>query len=1128
MLRAKGLHTFSNFHSEIPEGALSLADNVVIDKDGIIEPRRGLGQYGVIGTSSADIADAVLLYKDRILANYGNKIAWDAGDGDFSNEFPGNFAPTENGLRIKYVESNGNLYITTSDGIQKIAATSAATLGAAQVSSSGAIRALTGSAVPVYGGATFMDPFSKVAYRITWGTVDVNENFLEGFPSPAIEVVNPSSNFASTEITFQIPAGITTDYFYRIYRTNVAVAADFDTIGDVSAGDEMRLVIENGVTASDLLAGSITVADITPETFRDNGVNLYTNEFSGEGILQANSQPPFAKDVALYKNAVFFANTRTKHRTTSTLLGLDGIKRFNSIEDSISISSIVGSVITLSAPHGMLAGQTVALVGTGAGLDGNYTITAVTADSIDVGVDVSAADPATTSIYGSSLTISDGTTPITYVFVGRPEASSIQFPVPASLASSGTADSVTLYSIDDAVKYIFYFKQGTVDAPTAADAVLIEVDITTAVTADDVAAAFAVAADEKTFDLVVDSISTDTVIIKTATNGTSTDTTTTSGSIVITKIQDGQGEDVTNRWVRYSGFVSAAQAIDDTARSLALVINSDPSSSVNAFYEFVADGLPGRITYEARTLDPDAFFISSTVPAIFNPALNNLSSVAEDKPNRIYYSKVFQPEAVPLVNYFDVGPKDKAIKRIVALRDRLFIFKEEGIYSLTGEDSTNYFVAAFDNSAMILAPDTASVLNNQVYALTTQGVVAVSEAGVLIKSRPIENIFNAITSPRYTHFKTATHACSYEADRSYIIWVPNVAEEQIPTRAYRFNTFTQTWTSFRVSANCAVVNPIDNRLYVGAGDTNLIEQERKDLLRTDYADRQYTLSLPPTAFSVEGQVELSSAALVEKGDFLVQTLYLTPPQLLRVARKLAVDPGLPVVDRSFYADFEVANGADLKERFNALVLQLNSDLGSSFPSSTATTFEGLQTDFNAFVDALNADLTLGFSTYLKSEGTINSEMLVQSRLDATRITVLSSQNFIQGDIILYKGIRSEVIWAPIAFGEPSIWKQVREGTIMFDNAGIAFAELGYNTDLSPNFEDIDFLMEGDGSWGVFFYSSTSWGGEGTGRPFRTLIPAQKQRCRYIRPHFIHDTAFYRYGILGVSFTLKTYSSRAYS
>ena len=40
-LKVKGLYTFPNDLSAIPDGSLSVADNVVIDAENVVQPRRG-------------------------------------------------------------------------------------------------------------------------------------------------------------------------------------------------------------------------------------------------------------------------------------------------------------------------------------------------------------------------------------------------------------------------------------------------------------------------------------------------------------------------------------------------------------------------------------------------------------------------------------------------------------------------------------------------------------------------------------------------------------------------------------------------------------------------------------------------------------------------------------------------------------------------------------------------------------------------------------------------------------------------------------------------------------------------------------------------------------------------------
>ena len=110
---------------------------------------------------------------------------------------------------------------------------------------------------------------------------------------------------------------------------------------------------------------------------------------------------------------------------------------------------------------------------------------------------------------------------------------------------------------------------------------------------------------------------------------------------------------------------------------------------------------------------------------------------------------------------------------------------------------------------------------------------------------------------------------------------------------------------------------------------------------------------------------------------------------------------------------------------------------------------------------------------------------------------------------------------------PSIMKQVREGTFMFENANFSTAEVGYRTDLSPGFEFIPFNKNGKGDWGTFVWSNQNWGGGFSGVPFRTYIPLSKMKCRFIQASFVHNSAREKWAIFGISYTLRGISERAY-
>ena len=366
----------------------------------------------------------------------------------------------------------------------------------------------------------------------------------------------------------------------------------------------------------------------------------------------------------------------------------------------------------------------------------------------------------------------------------------------------------------------------------------------------------------------------------------------------ITVTQQGDGEDTATQDVLLSAAASPAQQIDETARSLVNVINRNPAETVYAFYISGEADLPGQILFEVKDIGINQFSVTannSATGASFNPALPpvvgaaNVVGEAETKPNRIYYAKLQQPEAVPLLNFIDVGPEDKAISRILALRESLFILKQDGVYRLTGIDG-NYTVDLFDESTKIIAPDTAVVLNNQIYCLTNQGIVAISDTGVSIISAQIESDIQLLASANYD-YRLTSFGVSYETDRAYLLWMPSNTNDTTATFAYRYNTQTNAFTTIELAQTCGLVNPGDDKLYLGPTDENYVERERKLFKRTDYADRDFDLVIPND--SVEGTtLKLSSSVDIDIGDAVVQTQYVTVNEYNQLLSKLDLDPAI--------------------------------------------------------------------------------------------------------------------------------------------------------------------------------------------------------------------------------------------
>lgn len=1142
LVKAKGLATFSNPLSSVPEGSFADVSNVVVDRNEIIEPRRGYAQYGNSFGTSSDRTKQLFSYKDTVLRHVLSEIQFDI-DTTF-NAFSGpNVSEVQTGVRIRSIEANGNFYFVSSTGIKKISARSASDFPNIQIQESGGVKALDLIAVPDYTNPGFLTPNSKCAYRVVWGVRDLNENLILGVPSPRSVVFNRSTTDSCiVSLTFSIPADVqNTDYFYQVYRTAVFAGAITPSVVDpVDPGDEMYLVFEENVTSGDLVAGEITVSDITPEDFRKSGTLLYTNPVSGEGIDQANEKPPFAHDIALYKNYTFYANTST-------------IQRFN-----LSFLTVQGISNT------------------------------------------------------SNVVVNDGTSTNTYTFQGTFETYTADFTGTTKAdyvnVAPGTARYFTLDSANDETKYvIWYYESVNDEIPVLSGRIPIKVTLLGPDTLADVMNKTEVAILDACDDFNIAQAGT-TMDIVCANNGYVTNNPTTNivAPFDITKDGQGTGEDAGANKIFLPRIPTgaengptASQQLEQIARSFVSVLNQQ-DNIVYAYYNSGYNDVPGQVLLESQDISGARFYLTSNVGGKFTPSLpttgSSVGSSNEVSPNRIFYSKFQQPEAVPLANYIDVGPKDREIKRIVPLRDSLFIFKEDGIYRLSGETAP-FSVAEFDFSAQVLAPDSAVVLNNQIYALSTQGVIVVTDTGVSVISRPIENSILQVTKTGY-QYKSAAFGVSYESDRAYLLFLPSIPSDQNATQCYRYNTFTSCWTRWDVAATCGIVNFANDTMYLGAADTNFIEKERKSLTRMDHADRQYDLTVL-TNEVVGDTIRLNDISKVEVNDVVIQTQYLTQNQFNRCLIKLDAD--ITVGDNDYESTLEFSPGMNIRSSLVDLATKMDADSGivySSFVGDTdnysvvvtstsvlgnstyinisgphnilptrwiltdastisyevtsasptqlvvngiivgaptllqtdVSNFKDTQACFNLMMNELNIDVGVFYTNYPLSTGSINLESVVMSiTVSQNKIQTKNAMNFMFGDITLYKAIPSRVVWNPIFFQDPSLTKQVREGTMIFENSNFSKVDISYGSDLSPAFESITFQGEGlgVGDWGYFNWGTINWGGVAAPIPLRTLIPLSKQRCRFTNVKFEHSVAFEKYAIYGLSLTYRIISSRGY-
>lgn len=323
-VKARGLYTNNNQLSEVPEGSLSVANNVVINSDSIIESRRGY-ERSTAFTNEADRADALTNYQDKVVVHRNNDNKLSYFNGTTWVDYTGTYNHPDSALaRMKFTQANGNLYFTTSDGVKMLDVVTGS------IYSTGLPKGLDGTAT-LTGASGYLANNTQVAYRVVWGTRDTNNNLYLGSPSQRIIIGNSAGASRDVSLTFTIPAGITTSDFYQVYRSAQSATSTTEP------NDEMQLVYEANPTAGEITAKSITFTDSTPDSLK--GAFLYTNA-NQEGISESNNEPPYCTDITNFKNFTFFSGIKTKHQLYISLLSVGGSAGLL-VNDTVTVNGMV-------------------------------------------------------------------------------------------------------------------------------------------------------------------------------------------------------------------------------------------------------------------------------------------------------------------------------------------------------------------------------------------------------------------------------------------------------------------------------------------------------------------------------------------------------------------------------------------------------------------------------------------------------------------------------------------------------------------------------------------------------------------------------------------------------------------
>lgn len=867
-VKLQGLYINPNNFSAVPPGAMLQADNVVLNRDDILESRRGQAVYGA-GTVLSDVPDTFFSYRQTLLAHTADGVMWyDSDSNGTMLTYAGTYNPPSNAIRIKAVEANKNFYFTSSTGIQKLASVTGT------ITTAGAPAALGGTGTTT-GTSGFFLSGTNVAYQIVWGYTDANSNLVLGAPSQFIIVSNTQTNVTGTTVSGSTSvtalsslsglsvnqlvagAGITTGTTVASFQTstniNTSIAA---ASGSVLTFSAVTGVVA-GMPVTDTTTGGVIPANTVVVSFTGTTVTL-SNAVTAGGVLSG--------DTINFGNLVVLSQVATASNT--------GVSLSFGFNTNVSLSFVIPQGIATNWIYQVYRSQMSPNITSSPGVDfaqvfqGNPTSGQLSAKTTTI-TDVTPED-----LKGAFL----------YTDPNQLGAAAAQYQPP--LANDMCVyQGYTFYSNTVSKNDLFLTLTGAGNG-TALSYVSITGTINNSTTITVLSATtnlrvgMRVVGTNIPTNATIVSINTgaSTMVISAATTGGSHSAVALEcqDNIAVGGITYWAGSTSTSNQFQVSTNSDPAIAITQTSYNLIQTVNTFASSTVYGFYESGFTDLPGQLLFQEVGIGGAAFSATSTNGSSFSPNLptsgTSILSNNNAQQNYLWYSAFSQPEAVPLAQFFPVGSADYPIRRIIALRQSVIILKDDGIYRLygtTGGASGNFQVLLQDSTTILNAPETSNNFNNQDYFDSLQGVVSLADNGTpAIISRPIEIELNEISV--FDNFVENTFAVSYESDRTYMLCTVTAETDTYSTQQFVYNYITQSWTRYNLPRSCGIVLNSDNKsvLYMGNPITKQIMQERKNYNSTDYADEQYAVNI--TGFS-GFNVNMTSTANVVVGMTLGQS-----------------------------------------------------------------------------------------------------------------------------------------------------------------------------------------------------------------------------------------------------------------
>lgn len=292
-LSPKGLYVDGNPHSEVPQGALRQADDIIIRRPGVIEPRPGFATAisGWTPPGSTTAQTLVPFGSETLVIDSTPAARW-LSDGDAVT----GLTASPMGGHWGYAKARDRLFVCDLGGVLILDSNSDTSMRDAGLPKGRQGTASATTLAEESGGWAAASTW--YAYRVLFRR-DVSTTYaIRGAPSGRFQNRSRLLSIGYFTVTVSLPAGVASGDVIEVYRS---VGSTTDP-----PSDDLYYATEHTLTSADITAGSVSIDDYTSDLRL--GKSLYTN-VGAEGIESSKYRPPQATDVALFQGSMFYANT---------------------------------------------------------------------------------------------------------------------------------------------------------------------------------------------------------------------------------------------------------------------------------------------------------------------------------------------------------------------------------------------------------------------------------------------------------------------------------------------------------------------------------------------------------------------------------------------------------------------------------------------------------------------------------------------------------------------------------------------------------------------------------------------------------------------------------------------------